>query len=453
MVDAMERFQRQNGDMHRVDKIPGDLPLILMILAGGVMLRLVWVELLVGGPDVFAQAGEATRVAMALAEGRGFADAYYQGYGPTAHLSPATALVPGCLLWLFGPHSGASNIALLCWSLLQVMVGYLLIVRLFNLLGAGRSAIICGLALLCFAPVYVEQETIDFRWWEGATAACLGLLNLIWLMELERRQHVSDRALLIIAALLSLAAFVSPPVGLASGCCWGVFALRRLDWKQRGKLVAGGALVMGLLTVPWAIRNEQQLGTPVVLRSNAGLELALANHSEALSARPPGQVLTDRANAIHPSVSLRAREELRAAGGEVAYSKALGAETRQWIAANPAEFLRLSLWHWGQFYAPQPWMIEFSAWEDFRPWRARFIGLVNLAGLLALGFALRARRPGYAYLAIYVAVIALPYAVVQPIPRYTYLVFPLLAFLACDGLLRAIRRLRSDRNAEEVVLV
>lgn len=375
-------------------------------------------------------------IAQALAEGRGFADAYFPGYGPTAHFSPAVPLIPAFLLWLFGPGSGASNIALLAWSLFQVTLGYLLAARLFKLLGASRGTILLGLMLLCLVPVYVEQEAIDFRWWEGATALCLGLLHLNILLQLEDRPQVADRTLLMIAALLSLTAFLSPPVGLATGACWAFYALRRFNRMQWVKFVAAAALVMAMLVTPWAIRNQEKLGSPVLLRSNAGLEIAVANHPGALSDRPPGDVAIERARQIHPYLGQRARDALQAAGGEVAYFKALGSEARQWIIANPTGFARLSLSHLGQFYFPQTWQLEYSAWDGLRPWRARWISLVNLAGLAALGFGLLRRRRGYAYLAIYLGVVAVPYMVVQPTPRYTYLVFPVLAFLACDGVLR-----------------
>lgn len=415
-----------------------DLPLILILLAGGLIIRLFWVDRLIGGPGVFQASGEATLVAQALAEGRGFADAYAPGFGPTAHFSPAVPIVPALLLWLFGPGSSASNVALLAWCLTQVTLAWLLAARLFRLLGSHRSAILLGFGLLCLVPVFIEQETMDFRWWEGALALCLGLLHLNLIIQLDERRDAPGRALWIAGALLGFTAFLSPPVGLASGACWAWFALRRLDWIQRGKLAGGTALLLALLVVPWAIRNQQQLGSPVALRSNTGLEIAIANHAEALSDRPPGEVIIERGRNIHPYLSERARAALRAAGGEVAYSRMLGAEARRWILANPGGFARLSLRHLAQFYFPRPWEMEYSAWKDFRPWRAHIMSLVNLAGLLALGFGLWKRRRGYAYLAIYLAVVAVPYMVVQPMPRYTYLIFPLLVFLASDGAVRLV---------------
>lgn len=435
--------------MFRDDKKSSDLPLVMMVLAGGLILRLLWVDRLLGGPATFQQAGEATLVAQALAEGRGFADAYFQGSGPTAHLSPAVPLVPGFLLWLFGQGGSASNLVLLGWSLFQVSLAYLLGARLMKLLDAGRPARLLGLMLLCLVPVYVEQETIDFRWWEGASALCLGLINLNFLLQMERQQEVTDRTLLLVAALLSCTAFLSPPVGLACGACWAYFALRRLDWAQKGKLAVAGAVVMAVLVVPWAIRNQQQLGSSVLLRSNSGLEIALANHADALSStRSPRTILIDRVQEIHPFMSRTAREAQQAAGGEVAYSKRLGEEAWEWIRANPSDFGRLSLRHLSQFYFPKPWQMEFSAWDDFRPWRAHWIAMVNLVGLLALGLSVWGRRSGYIYAAIYIAVVAIPYMIVQPTPRYTYLVYVPLAYFAADGLMRALAGLRRGFRAQ-----
>jgi hypothetical protein len=434
--------------MYSMRKSCGDLPFLLTILAGGLALRLIWFAQLHGALSAIAPSGEATRVALALAEGRGFADAYFAGYGPTAHLLPLSPGAAGLWLWLFEPRSAAANFALLGWSILQVGFGYYLLARLFKHLNADPLTIRWGMAFLCLIPVFVEQETVDFRYWEGAAAICLVSANLLLLLELEARERVRDSALLAIAGLASVTFFLSPPVGLATGACWAVFALRRLSFMQLGKIAAAGGVALGLMVVPWAIRNTRDIGNPVLLRSNAGLEMALANHSAALSDRPPQEVIANRIMAIHPSLSEQARAALKDAGGEVAYSAQLGTETRQWIAEHPLGFAQLSLRHLRQFYFPEPWQMEFSQWEAFRPWRARLIALVNLFGLVALGVGLWSRRRGYGVLALYLGVVALPYMVVQPTPRYSYLVFGLLSFLAIEGLVRIGRKLAVSTKRE-----
>jgi hypothetical protein len=211
-------------------------------------------------------------------------------------------------------------------------------------------------------------------------------------------------------------------------------------------IAATGALA--LLLAPWAIRNSQMVGAPVLIRSNFGLELALANHPAAAAPDAGGEVFAERLQAIHPYHSPAARTALEQAGGEVAYAKALGREARAWIAHHPAEFARLYLRHLSEFLFPRTWQMYFTDTEDMPRARAWIITMVNLLGLAGLAFGLFARRRGYWALALCIAVIALPYGLVQPVPRYTYLVYGLLAFLAVDMIVRGRAMLQRPAKAE-----
>jgi hypothetical protein len=199
------------------------------------------------------------------------------------------------------------------------------------------------------------------------------------------------------------------------------------------------ASALALLVVPWAVRNAAVLGEPVPLRSNFGLELAIANHPVAVPGNRPAETFAERMLAIHPFLSPAARVELARDGGEIAYSRRLAAETRMWIAAHPLDFARLTARHLRQFFFPSPWQFYFTGEEDWRKSRAILLSLVSLLGLLGLAVAILRRRRGYGWLALYIAGAALPYAIVQPVPRYSYLVYGMLAFLAVEALLRGGR--------------
>lgn len=424
--------------MAGTDPNRGETRFLLLVLLGGLALRLLWLVQVEGSITGPFGSGEATRVALALARGRGFADAYYEGYGPTAHLLPVTPMLAGGLLWLFGPGSVAANLALLGWCLAQVGAAYLLLRALFLRIGMNPLAVRWGFVLLCLVPVFAHQETIDFRFWEGAFALALAALNLWWIDRLRGSADPAWRALLAAAALAAATFFVCPPVGLATGACWAWFALR-LPLERSLLLAGAAAAALALLVTPWAVRNARVLGEPVVLRSNLGLELALANHADAVSGRAPEAIFADRLMAIHPYQPGPGRARLAAAGGEIAYSRALGAEAWRWIIGHPADSAGLSLRHLSEFFFPRPWQMYFSGWEDWRAPRALAIALVDLLGLIGIATGLVQRRRGFAMLATYVALVALPFALLQPTVRYTYLVAPLLAFPAV-ALLFAARR-------------
>ncbi|KRC82517.1 hypothetical protein [Sphingomonas sp. Root241] len=412
---------------------------VLCLLLGGLALRLLLLQVRGDGLTGFYGGGEATRIALALARTGTFADAYYQGYGPTAHLLPVLPGIAGFLFWLFGPLSVPANLALLGWSLLQTFASYLLLRRLFQRLGMDPTAIRWGLALLCLVPVFQPQETIDFRYWEGAAAVTLAALNLNLLLALDEPTQPDWRSLLLCAALAALTFFVSPAAGLGIYACWGLFALRRLGLAKAFQFGGLCAAALALLIVPWAMRNAAMLGEPVPLRSNFGLEIAIANHPAAVSGDRPAETFAERMLAIHPYHSRPARAELAREGGEIAYARNLAAETKAWIVAHPLDFARLSARHLRQFFLPSPWQFYFSSGEEWRTPRAILLSLVSLFGLLGLATAIYRRWRGYGWLAIYIAGAALPYAIVQPIPRYSYLVYGMLAFFAVEALLRAGR--------------
>jgi uncharacterized membrane protein len=413
--------------------------MILICLAGAIVERLVWLGA-TGGILAERSVGEAARVARSIAGGGGFADAFFAGQGPTAHLLPLPPLVAGGLFTLLGIDSPAATLVLIAWSLAQSLGSFLLLALLWQRLGASRGTLVSTIALLALCPVFAAQDALDFRYWEGGLAACLGAMNLL-LLERFWRTPPSTRALLGVAGLTALTFFVSPPVGLAVDACWALFALNTLPVKRSISFAGSAAAALTLFLVPWALRNQAQFGTPILLRSNFGLEIALASHPGALAGEDPELRFERRLHAIHPYHG--AAPAFQAAGGEVAYAEALGRDTRRWIATHPGAFARLCLRHLREFFFPRPWQWNYSDWIRLQEPRAWITGVINALGLLGLAIGVVRRRRFHAMLALYVALVAAPYAIVQPIPRYTYLVYPLLAFAAFD-LLAWISRLARD---------
>lgn len=410
---------------------------VALALTGGLLVRLIWLVMQHGAIDGFLTAGEAQYVALALAKTGSFADAYFEGQGPTAHLLPVSVGIAGWILRLFGPFQPAANLVLLGWSLLQTGLGYVLVYRLFRALGATPPATRWGLVLLCLVPPFVTQEVIDFRYWESGLAVVLATTALLLLARMEQTgTEPRASAIIAIGALVAVTFFVAPVAGLAAGACAGLLALVRWPGRKMLLLAAAFAFCLALMVVPWAMRNTRELGEPVLLRSNAGIELAIANHPDALSDRPPERVFSDRVAAIHPIGNAAAHAEIRERGGEVRYSRRMGEQARAWIIAHPADFARLYLRHLRQFFFPEPWQFYFSGWEGMRAERSLTISIVGLLGLAGLAAGL-VRSPGrYWMLTAYIAVVALSYAVFQPMARYIYLTYGLLAFLGTDLLVR-----------------
>lgn len=408
-----------------------DALFIGIVLLAGVALRLGWFALFYGDLTTWVGGGEAIRAALAVAREATLADAYYQGYGPTAHVLPVMPVIAGGIMAVFGIDTPAGNVALLVWALAQTFLSYLLLARLFAALGMARDSVRWGLILLCLVPVFVPQETVDFRFWDGALAVCFSAANLLLILR-WREGDLSFARMAGAGLLAALTLFVSPAAGLGVIGCWGLFALTRLPFATASRFAVVGAVALAAVLGPWALRNSHAVGSPVLLRSNFGLEFAIANHPAAL-AGDPAKAHAERMLEIHPFVSEDARQRLDAAGGEVAYARQLGDATWAWAAANPGGFARLTARHIGQFFFPRPWQMYFSGWEYWRDFRAWTISVIAFLGLIGLAVGLWQRRSGYAMLATYLVLAAAPYAIVQPVPRYSYLVFGLLVFLGVDA--------------------
>lgn len=417
----------------------------IWLLIAGLVIRLAWLVLVRGLLHPF-DLGEASSAVDALARTGTLADAFGPGTGPTAHLMPVTIVVAAAVQRTLG-DSAAASLVLSLWTLTLLGASWLLARSLFAKAGWRPAALIGGLALLCLLPGHIVQEVADFRVWEGGLATLLALANIWLIVTLDRREAIAAQPLLIGAALSAATFFVSPTTGLAVDACWAWLALRRLPLRCTLAFAATAAAALALVLAPWVLRNAQVMGSPILLRDNFGLEIALANYPGALD---PADWLAEsqaRMRAIHPNDNAAALARLRAAGGEVAYSRALGRETRAWIAAHPLDFARLALRHYRQFYFPDRWQGALTNWEAFPTLRIELIRLVAAFGLAGLLVGLLRRARFYGLFALYIGLAGLPYALVQPVPRYAYVVWPLLAFLAARLLVDIFAGLKARGRA------
>ncbi len=414
----------------------GDRRFFVLVALAGIVMRLLP---LVGlnGMAGFQGAGEATLTARTLAATGVFGDAYFAGQGPTAHLLPVSPTIAALFFAAFGYAKPLANLGLLGWSLLQTFASYWLVQRLASPLRLSPTTQRWAFALMCLVPVYLPQEVVDFRYWEGALAVCLAMLALHRILRLTEMDEVAPRQLAYGAALTAATFFVSPIAGAALYLCWAWFAVTRLPWRRALFLAASATAALVLVLAPWAIRNTVVLGSPVLIRSNFGLELAIGNHPGADDpSRAPADRYATRLASIHPYHNAEARAQMRAAGGEVAYSRQLGAAAAQWIARHPLRFATLAAGRVRDFFFPPVWEMYFTGTDHMMVPRAVILCVVAMLGLARLAIGLSQRESGFATVALYLIGVALPYALVQPIPRYSYLAYGLLMLLAVDLIVR-----------------
>ena len=390
--------------------------------------------------------GEAPNVAIALAKGRGFADAFFPGQGPTAHVLPIAPAIAGAVYWLFGIRTPAAEIVLCAWSLLLTFGCYGLFAAIFARLGVDRRAVLWGFVFLCVAPIYTTNEAFEFRIWEGGLGLALGAASLLLFVRADIGKR--PRGFTLWRALLPAATFfVNPPMGvpaiLAAGLYW---------WRHRGqdsflKTAFGGLVALALFVVPWTIRNDRAMGHPIPLRDDLGMELAVANHPAAVHPADFDRVFLDRLIAIQPYIHPPAYRAMWAAGGEVAYSKKLGRETTAWMSAHPQDVAILWGRHFVEMLFTRKWTFKTAHGQQLPLIRTILVNIVAALGLIGLALAARRRDARYLYVAIFVAVPTLLYVPFQPVIRYSWLIYPPLSYLAADTVARWATRRRTQSSS------
>jgi hypothetical protein len=395
--------------------------------------------------------GEIARVAIAFAKTERIADsfgggrgAFAPGQGPTAHVLPLPPIFAGTIYRLFGIRSPTSEFMLEVTAVLLALASSAFLYKGFGFAGMRRRERLVALAAVCLLPLPFLLETVEFRIWEGAMATCLAFGFVCLLGHAETRRSHSWRMIAALSLLAAVTFFVHPSLGLACYLCALLFAVEDV---RRGRLVGTALIAVAALVVvlaPWAARNAAVMGKPILLRSNFGLELALANYPGALAPGDPKQRFRRRLAEIHPAVSPTAFAAMERAGGEVAYADKLGASATAWIRQNPGAFARLCFRHLGEYYFPPTWhwniYIEHG-WTVLP--KAALQWLISALALSGIAYTLLTSARRYRYLIIMAIVPTLPYMIVQPVPRYRYIVYGLSLFFAVRFMAWMLARVRA----------
>ncbi len=111
--------------------------------------------------------GEAMRVASAVGAGRGFADAYRLGQGPTAHLLPTMPLLAGGIYRLLGIGSPVAEAILAVWAVGLAMATYLLLYRASAGSGHRAGPASPGSHLAASLPLILPRKASTFAYGRG----------------------------------------------------------------------------------------------------------------------------------------------------------------------------------------------------------------------------------------------------------------------------------------------
>lgn len=408
----------------------------------GVAIRLDWLS---NNPQAEAFTGETWNVAASLATNGRFADAYFPGQGPTAHVTPISPMIAAGVFAVLGVDTPAARATLTAWSLAVVFAGLWVLFRAFGRLGTPVAARLVAFAVAALLPMTnIFFETVVFRTWEGGLAVLLGALCLDRLLRLDAAPQVTMADAAVTALLAAICLLVSPPMGLAAYLGGLVLMQRRLAPTAWLRTTAIVALITSLVLAPWLVRNIIVMHEPILLRDNFGLEMASAFHDAAVATDDPIRTYWQRHVEIHPyGDHPAAQAAMAAAGGETAYFAKLGAEARAWIKAHPRAAAGLVARHGQDLVFPRASNWDTTPPPDLRArTKAAIHGGIAVLAILAVVAGIVAGGSGYAYAGLFAIVPMLPYLLVEPDLRYRYIVQALWLFLACDLAARLVTLVR-----------
>lgn len=382
---------------------------------------------------------ELERTAISLATTGVFGNPYAVPTGPTAHVSPGYTLILAALFRIFGTGiSGEIVKELLATTVVSVQ--YALLPTVASALFLDRRAgIVAGFISALYPASPLLQ--VDGDWETPYTA-----LALMWIVVLTVRlwakKNLSRRnawhcgvawgiSLLFVAALLDIwIVFV----------VLGFYFCRKAGVRRYFTFAAIEILIVAICLAPWAIRNYFALGSPILTRSNGGIELHVSNNDFASGDQ---RVNLERGvyDRYHPLQNKNEALKVRQMG-EVAYNRQVGEEALEWIRTHPRRFVYLCLDRARCF-----WL-----YPDPSPVKRAFLSGTVLLGWV--GFVLvfaRERITGWV-VGLLLLLYPLPNYLVHVGVRQEYPIEWLMTLLAVVTVFSSARRLMPRASAEHLSL-
>lgn len=385
---------------------------------------------------------ELERTAISLATTGVYGNPYAVPTGPTAHVSPGYPLILAGLFHIFGTGTVAQIIkellAAVVTSFLCAMVPWLASVLRLDHRAGMVAGFVCALGP---AKPLVE---IQGSWEDPYTALFLMLISVatvrLWR---EPRLSITNAvgygllwglALLFVAALLpmflifiALGLYFSRPAAFSK---YARFALIELG-------------VAALCLAPWIIRNYYALGSPVVTRTNLGLEMRVGNNDLAT----PNERVNDDLGVFrryHPALSREEALKVRQMG-EIAYNKQALHEAEQWIRTHPARFTELSLGRLWEF-----WFFP----DRTSKIKTAFLDITGALGFVGLIVVLRRRPLTGIVLLLILLIYPLPSYIVRDVGlRQRFPVDWMLTLLSVTAIVALLGRARSPQAYTEAAVV
>jgi hypothetical protein len=358
-------------------------------------------------------------IGQALMDGRGFT----LNNLPTAEFPPVYPFLIGGLFYVFGAYSTTTAVILFLFQSTCAAVTAICLTVIGSHLFNKKVGIIAGLAWAFYpSSLYFSVKIIWYSELE------LMLIFLIIAIATSQKSKSFFPKVAFLGGLSGLLILTDSAMMIYTALL--LFWMLVL-WKVGPKKLIGLAIIWGLgvgvVLMPWAIRNWMVLGAPEVLKSSFGVNLCLGNNPYSSG----GTIDEERKLAL---AALNQDEyDYYKAQPERVFFGYLQDKAVEWIRMHPKRFVELTVIRFWQFWGKFP-----SGGPD--TWQSRsWLHLVwytpcAVLALFGLWYAFRRRlqtTPIWLFLLVY----PLPYYVthVQHY-RYRYPVEPFLVLLAAISL-------------------
>lgn len=379
---------------------------------------------------------ETGRIAQSVAEGHGFSSPLNVDTGPTVWLTPVYPYLLAGVFKIWGVYTYRSLMAIVT---LDDIFSALTCIPIFYI-GKRLAGTVVGACAGWYWVIFPNAVLISFEWiWDTALAALAAALILWATLAVVDSKRVKDwigygllwgAGLMVNAAVFAVAPFLF---------VWLALRVRAKGVGQMWlKLPAVALIFLGIVCVPWTVRNYVVFHKVIVFRSNFGLELWLGNND---------QVPDTWSGDLHPNDYAPEREKY-ARLGEIEYMRQKQSEAIQFMKSHPRDTLRF---FWRRF--ADNWM---GTWEPVQdswskmPWPYRTFLASNISlsllGFLGVLFLYREKNE-YAFpLATFPLIYPIVYYVTHSSLRYRHPLDPAMVVLAIFALAYPVRVIIQKRN-------
>ena len=404
----------------------------ILIFVIGVLIRLAFIA--IAHPYQDLSRYELERTAISLSRTGIFGNPYAIPTGPTAHVSPGYTIILAGIFRLFGEGTTGEIVKELV-STIVTALGFALLPFAADLT-LGKATVGAAAGMICALFPWKPMVQIDGDWETPYTALFLTLL-VPMTIDLWKRKTFNWRnavmhgllwgfALLFASVLLPLL----PVLALT-----GLWFLRRAHPGRYVRFVAIEFLVAAVCLLPWVVRNQNALGSPIATRSNLGLELRVSNNDDATSDQRTN-LLLGVYDKYHPLQNVGEAKRVRQLG-EVNYNKWAKARATDWIRAHPKRFVVLTLGR----------IRDFWFYPDPSTLKAIFGDLTALLGLIGLLQVWKHDKMNGAVLTCVLLVYSAPSYLIHVGARQRLPVDWLLMLLSVAAIARFIRRIPARETA------